>query len=207
VPEGDPALQSPVYLDVSSSLAGAPQPLLPIRADPPDFNYAVWVVPDAWVRMRARVPPYADAVAIRTRVPSDWAQDLPLSRLPGVSVWARPVLDEGRAGTSSTLWVLVELSAPAPEGGVRIRYATMDGTATAGSDYTATSGMLEFPAGDTSRSVMIRWAGDDVEEGEEHFRLVLSDIVGANPVTTELTFWLQETDPVMSRPLPPDRAP
>ena len=50
---------------------------------------------------------------------------------------------------------------------VTVDYATSDGTATAGSDYTATSGTLTFPAGSTAaRTVSVPVLDDGVEESE-----------------------------------------
>ena len=43
---------------------------------------------------------------------------------------------------------------------VSVAYATADGTATAGSDYTATSGMLVFAPGETSKTLAVPIVGD-----------------------------------------------
>ena len=57
---------------------------------------------------------------------------------------------------------------------VRVTYATRDGTARAGTDYTAVSGTLEFAPGETRGSVRVELLEDAVAEGDEHFRLTLS---------------------------------
>ena len=57
---------------------------------------------------------------------------------------------------------------------VTVDYATADGTATAGSDYTATSGSLTFNAGDTSQTVEVTVLTDSDEEGEETLTVTLS---------------------------------
>ncbi len=58
----------------------------------------------------------------------------------------------------------------------RIRYAvrTEDGTARAGADYTATTGFVEFPAGQRWAEVRVPTHRDAVLDNE-HFKLVLSD--------------------------------
>lgn len=61
-----------------------------------------------------------------------------------------------------------------------VNYSTNDLTATAGSDYNAASGTLSWAAGDLSpRELVITIIPDVVVEGNETFRLSLSNIVGA----------------------------
>lgn len=205
VPAGSPLPTAAMHLDVTASLDGLSQPLPYTQVAPPDFRYAVWVVPGAWVRMRATPSaPYQPFMAIRTRVLADWNQDVVLSPRPGVVVWGSPMLSEGPPDTHGYTGPVVELSSPAPAGGVRLRYATVDGKARAGSDYTAASGILEFLAGEKSKAVSIEWFGDDELEGDEDFSLVLSDIEGAEPVVTQLRQWIDERDTPMSTPLPPE---
>src|SRR6185436_9065560 len=60
-------------------------------------------------------------------------------------------------------------------GGVTVDFATGDGTAQAGSDYTARSGRLTFLAGETSKLVAVAILGDAVREGDETFTLTLSN--------------------------------
>src|SRR5262245_25176955 len=55
---------------------------------------------------------------------------------------------EGDSGTKNVT-VTVSLS-PAAQGGETVAYATANGTATAGQDYTAASGTITFAAGATS---------------------------------------------------------
>ena len=58
---------------------------------------------------------------------------------------------------------------------VTVDYATSDGTAVAGSDYTAASGKLTFNAGDTSQTVSVTVLTDSDDEGEETLTLTLSN--------------------------------
>ena len=56
---------------------------------------------------------------------------------------------------------------------VTVDYATSDGTATAtaGSDYTATSGTPSFAAGETAKTVSVPVLGDAHDEGTETLTL------------------------------------
>ncbi|NOT53587.1 MAG: hypothetical protein HOP18_03185, partial [Deltaproteobacteria bacterium] len=84
---------------------------------------------------------------------------------------------EGNSG-SSALTFTVSLS-PASVGTVTVNYATANGSATAGSDYTATSGALTFTAGQTSKTVTVNILGDTTIELNEGFLVNLSGASGA----------------------------
>ena len=58
---------------------------------------------------------------------------------------------------------------------VTVDYATSDGTAVAGSDYTAASGTLTFNAGDTSQAVQVTVLTDSEDESQETLTLTLSN--------------------------------
>jgi Calx-beta domain/RTX calcium-binding nonapeptide repeat (4 copies) len=60
---------------------------------------------------------------------------------------------------------------------VSVSYATADGTATAGTDYTATKGTLVFASGETSKTVAVPIVGDTAGEPDETFTLTLSSPV------------------------------
>ena len=62
---------------------------------------------------------------------------------------------------------------------VSVDYATADGTANAGGDYTATSGTLTFSAGETSKTVAVPIIDDDFDDDDEKFTLNLSNATGA----------------------------
>jgi hypothetical protein len=84
---------------------------------------------------------------------------------------------EGNSGTVAAVFT-VSLSAPSPLA-VTVDYATADGTAAAGSDYTAKSGTLTFAAGVTTQTVSVLVTGDTVAEAAETFTLTLSHASGA----------------------------
>lgn len=87
---------------------------------------------------------------------------------------------EGDSGTTPFMFSL-SLSAPAGEGGVTIDYSTADGTATAGSDYTAVSaGSATIPEGSTSVTISVDVLGDTVTEPNETFFVNVIGATGAN---------------------------
>ncbi len=60
---------------------------------------------------------------------------------------------------------------------VTVDYATTDGTATAGSDYTAVNGTLTFAPGVTEQEVRVPITGDETVEPNESFFVNLSNPV------------------------------
>ena len=85
---------------------------------------------------------------------------------------------EAIEGEDTTLDFTVTLSPPV-SGTVTVAYATSDGTATAGSDYTATSGTLTFSSNETTKTVSVPILDDTVEDHGETFTLTLSNPTGA----------------------------
>jgi len=59
-------------------------------------------------------------------------------------------------------------------GAASVSYATANGTATAGSDYTGTAGTLEFADGETSKTFSVPIFNDAFFEGNESFTVALS---------------------------------
>jgi Ca2+-binding RTX toxin-like protein len=75
---------------------------------------------------------------------------------------------------------------------VSVNYATANGTATAGLDYTATIGTLTFAPGATSKVINIPILNDSLNEADETFTLTLSSPTNASlgaltTVTTTIT--------------------
>ena len=62
---------------------------------------------------------------------------------------------------------------------ITVRYQTVDGTAKAKDDYSATSGTLTFQPGQTSRTISVSIKGDRKREADEAFTVQLSNAVGA----------------------------
>ncbi|HVT36348.1 MAG TPA: Calx-beta domain-containing protein, partial [Nevskiaceae bacterium] len=84
---------------------------------------------------------------------------------------------------------------PAAAQPVTVQYATHDGTATAGSDYVATSGTATFAAGATSATVTVPVLEDSVYEGNETFQLQLSQPTNATLHNAAATGTITDDDP------------
>src|SRR5262249_40583374 len=63
-------------------------------------------------------------------------------------------------------------------GAVDVAFATSDNTATAGSDYVATSGILSFAQGQTSKTFKVSILNDTIAEPPESLNLTLSNPTG-----------------------------
>ena len=87
---------------------------------------------------------------------------------------------------------------PAATAAVTVDYATADGTATAGLDYTATSGTLTFQPGETSKTVSVPITDDAVDDGGETLTLTLSSASGADLGDAEATGTIRNTEPESS---------
>ena len=108
---------------------------------------------------------------------------------PGLTVADAQVQEAANA----TLAFAVTLSR-APSGTVTVDYATSDGTATAGSDYTAASGTLTFAAGETEKTVSVPVLDDAHDEGSETLTLTLSNSSGAYLADGIATGTINNTD-------------
>ena len=75
-----------------------------------------------------------------------------------------------------------------------VDYATSDGTATAGSDYTAASGTLTFASGETSKTVSVAVLDDSHDEGSETMTFTLSNASGARIEDGEATGTIENSD-------------
>lgn len=82
-------------------------------------------------------------------------------------------------------------------GPVSVEYATIDGTATAGSDYTSTSGILEWTDTDVaSKTFTILITNDSVYEPDETVTISLSNVVGTTLSTSSATLTITNDDPL-----------
>ena len=100
-----------------------------------------------------------------------------------------------REGEDETIDFAVSLSRAA-SGAVSVTYATADGTATAGEDYTRASGKLRFAPGETEKTVAVPVLDDVVDEGEETFTLRLLNASGAVVADGEATGTIVNSDPL-----------
>ncbi|HUQ32902.1 MAG TPA: Calx-beta domain-containing protein [Pyrinomonadaceae bacterium] len=101
----------------------------------------------------------------------DAAPPLPAITIDDVTV------TEGNSGTkTATFTVSLSIS---PTSIVTVDYATANGTATAGSDYQATTGTLTFNPGETTKTIGVTINGDTVVEANETFFVNLTNAVNA----------------------------
>ncbi len=126
-----------------------------------------------------------DAEAIGTIVDDD-AQ-------PALSI-ADVRVDEG-----DTAGFVIRLSSPSGKD-VRVDWTTGDGTAILGSDYTATTGTLYIPAGETQGKIEVKTMQDALDEDDETVVVTLSNPVHATLEDGEAigTIVDDDTQPVLS---------
>ncbi|HYM87424.1 MAG TPA: Calx-beta domain-containing protein, partial [Pseudoxanthomonas sp.] len=86
------------------------------------------------------------------------------------------VADLSQDEASGNFVFTLTLTQPAGAGGVSVDYATADGTAQAGSDYTAASGTVTIAEGADSAQVVVAVSDDSVQEADETFFLGLGNI-------------------------------
>ena len=108
---------------------------------------------------------------------------------PGLSVADAEVEEEPDAA----LAFVVRLDR-APSARVTVDYATADGTAKAGADYTAVSGALTFTPGERTKTVSVAVLDDAHDEGRETLTLTLSNASGAYIADGTATGTIKNTD-------------
>lgn len=139
----------------------------------------------------------SDTVSVLLNTTSAPTPTAPTVFLPSPTV---SILEGNSA--SQLLTFTVNLSAAASSA-VIVNYATANGTATAGSDYIATSGTLTFAAGEVSKTVAVSVLGDTVSEPNETFTLSLSNPNGATlGAITSTTATIINDDTVTINPDP-----
>jgi hypothetical protein len=94
---------------------------------------------------------------------------------PGVLAFGAATYSVAENGGNATITVN---RTGGSSGQVTVNYATANGTATAGSDYTSASGALTFAAGVTAQTFAVPILDDAVSEGSETISLSLSSPTG-----------------------------
>jgi hypothetical protein len=103
---------------------------------------------------------------------------------------------EGNSGTTALVFT-VSLSAPSSQA-VSVNYGTADGTATAGSDYQATSGTLTIAAGQTTGTITVLVNGDRLAEANETFAVNLSTPTNATIADGQGVGTIVDDEPLIS---------
>jgi hypothetical protein len=83
------------------------------------------------------------------------------------------LVTEGNSGTRDAVFT-VELTGKV-SGPFSVEYTTNDGTAKAGSDFTRTTGTLNFGANERTKEIRVPILGDTVFEVDENFTVVLTN--------------------------------
>ncbi len=110
--------------------------------------------------------------------------------------WGISVADaEATEGTDANMSFRVTLDRTALQT-ITVDYATSDGTATAGADYTATSGTLTFALGQRSKTVRVPILDDGHDDDGETFTLVLSNPSGGRIAVATATGTIRNSDPL-----------
>ncbi len=124
-----------------------------------------------------------------------------------VTVLAAPVLQFSSAtysvGVSSSNAVITVTRTSTASIPVTVQYATSDGTAFAGYDYTAVSGTLTFNANDTSKTFDIPLLNNGQSDSNLTVNIGLSDPTGGAILGTQNTAVLTITNPLSPPPPPP----
>jgi len=92
-------------------------------------------------------------------------------------------LAEGNSGTTAFSFTVT--SSNVITNNVDVSFATANGTATAGSDYQATNGVLTIPAGQTTKTITVIVSGDATQEPDETFFVNLSNSSNATISKTQ----------------------
>ena len=135
------------------------------RQDDDDDDEFLTFTHEVWDK-DTNCPEFLHAVApVQVRIIDD---DRPGGTVPDLEIEDAEVTEGGIASFEVTL-------SSAATGAVTVSYATVDGTATAGADYTTTSGMLTFEVnGDRTQRVEVPTLEDDEAEETETFTVQLS---------------------------------
>jgi hypothetical protein len=96
----------------------------------------------------------------------DRAVSLVITASPSLSIGDRAVMEGNSGRKELSLPVSLSRASTVP---VTVRWATVNGTAVAGSDYVAASGTVTFAPGQTAKTVTIQVKGDRTKERAEAF--------------------------------------
>ena len=84
--------------------------------------------------------------------------------------------------------------------GVSFRLSTLDGSATAGTDYLPASTVLHFPKGSLiSEPLLVPIVGDMASEADESFQVQVTEIQGASMANPVMEILIRDDDPVGTR--------
>jgi uncharacterized repeat protein (TIGR01451 family) len=117
--------------------------------------------------------------------------DVATVSVPTISI-ADVSVAEGNTGKTNAVFTVTLSKASGQT--VTVAYATANGTATAGSDYDATTGTLTFPPGTTSQQISVPVTGDTVVEPDETFTVGLTGPGNATLARAQATGTIRNDD-------------
>src|SRR5258705_10460183 len=116
---------------------------------------------------------------------------------PAISIDDVTVREPERRGTIAPAAFTVHLSNPSPQM-VLVHFATVDGTASAGTDYVATTGTLVFAPGETTQTITVDVIGNPRRERTETF---LVNLIAATNATVAAGGAVRSNSVRNSRPI------
>lgn len=100
---------------------------------------------------------------------------------------------EAEKGVLVQVLVTASSASPTP---ITATFATRNGTAVAGNDYRAASGLITLPAGSTRAFITLRILDDNLWEATAHFKVVLSNPVNATLARAVGIVHITDNDPM-----------
>lgn len=110
---------------------------------------------------------------------------------PEVRIGSATVTEGANGAADVSLQVVLSRPSDRP---VWVDWATVDGTATAPSDYAAAEGTVGFAVGRVDANIVVRFAGDTVAEGDEAFTVRLTEARGVRIVVADGTVTLLDDE-------------
>ena len=114
----------------------------------------------------------------------------------GMAITASIADASGPEGETLSFPVTISSAVPVP---VTVAYRTVDGSATAGEDFTAAAGSLTFAPGTTALSIDVAVSSDPKAETDETFTVVLSNLVNAEFDNAQATGTIADDDTEQAR--------
>ena len=165
------------------------------RNAPSNASWTVRIEPAGYGDVRVSLPS-KDCDAANSVCTADGR---PVSNSPSVTVQGPVGISvedtEVEEGENASADFVVRLSRPGSSN-VTVDYATSDGTAQAGVDYTGTNGSVTIPAGSTTATVNVDVLDDDHDEGSETFTLTLSNPSTGRLLNDSATGTISNHDPL-----------
>ena len=128
------------------------------------------------------------------------AANVTVTVVPPASPPVLSVADASALESAGSIPAVVSL-VPSSTNTVTVGYATVDGTAKAGSDYSAVNGTLTFAPGQTSKTIQIPISNDNQVNGNRSFTFTISKPSNATIADASGTMTIRDDD--VASPPPP----